>query len=255
MSNSSQPYASSRAILVATILAMSFLASCQTLPVSDDAADISKVLKLDAITFAADPGKVYVPLNEAIEYLGLVKEIDAEEGAVRINKQTFAGSSFHLLTDGTKLVTLTDLLRAGASVDRNEDSKQVTLKLRRKQFIAVVGAKSAEISLARQRLRAWQGARLVLDCRVSSGRGARTPSGHFRAGPYKARRHYSSLYNNAPMPWSVQVTGNIFIHGFSSVPNYPASHGCIRVPLDEGNPAKFFYEWVDKGTPITVTKE
>ncbi|NNM30037.1 MAG: L,D-transpeptidase, partial [Akkermansiaceae bacterium] len=87
-----------------------------------------------------------------------------------------------------------------------------------------------------------------------SGRNNRTPSGNFRAGPYKARRHFSSLYENAPMPWSVQVTGHVFIHGFTSVPKYPASHGCIRVPLTNGNPARFFYEWVDKGTPIRIAK-
>ena len=41
----------------------------------------------------------------------------------------------------------------------------------------------------------------------------------------------------------------------SSVPKYPASHGCIRVPLTEGNPAKLFYEWVSKGTPIEIVKK
>nr|NIP95410.1 L,D-transpeptidase family protein [Akkermansiaceae bacterium] len=87
------------------------------------------------------------------------------------------------------------------------------------------------------------------------GRRGSTPTGSFRAGPYKARRHYSSRYDNAPMPWSVQVTGHIFIHGFTSVPRYPASHGCIRLPLDGGNPARFFYEWIDKGTPIRVIRK
>ena len=53
----------------------------------------------------------------------------------------------------------------------------------------------------------------------------------------------------------VQINGNVFIHGFSSVPNYPASHGCIRMPLTNGNPAKFFYEWVQSGTPVSVTKD
>jgi lipoprotein-anchoring transpeptidase ErfK/SrfK len=66
--------------------------------------------------------------------------------------------------------------------------------------------------------------------------------------------HRSSRYHNAPMPWSVQVRGHVFIHGFTSVPRYPASHGCIRLPLDEGNPAKFFYEWIEPGTPVKVTR-
>lgn len=66
--------------------------------------------------------------------------------------------------------------------------------------------------------------------------------------------HYSSLYHNAPMPWSVQIYGHVFIHGFTSVPNYPASHGCIRLPLNEGNPARFFYEWIDNGSPVSVVR-
>ena len=90
---------------------------------------------------------------------------------------------------------------------------------------------------------------------VSTARaGKRTPRGMF-IPLFMKRMHYSSLYNNAPMPWSVQFNGHVFIHGFTSVPNYPASHGCIRVPLNEGNPAKFFYEWVLNGTPIKVTQE
>jgi lipoprotein-anchoring transpeptidase ErfK/SrfK len=54
------------------------------------------------------------------------------------------------------------------------------------------------------------------------------------------------------MPWSVQINGHIFIHGFSSVPAYPASHGCIRVPLTGPNPARCFYEWIHRGTPVAV---
>jgi lipoprotein-anchoring transpeptidase ErfK/SrfK len=111
------------------------------------------------------------------------------------------------------------------------------------------------VNLAKQQLHAWQGERLVLQCRVSSGRNGGTPAGDFVAGPYKSRTHYSSRYNNAAMPYSVQINGHIFIHGFTSVPKYPASHGCIRVPLNEGNPARFFYEWVDKGTPVKVMRK
>jgi lipoprotein-anchoring transpeptidase ErfK/SrfK len=64
--------------------------------------------------------------------------------------------------------------------------------------------------------------------------------------------HFSRLYHNAPMPYAVQLEGNFFIHGFSSVPGYPASHGCVRVPMTKDNPAKKFFEWVEPGTPIVV---
>lgn len=61
--------------------------------------------------------------------------------------------------------------------------------------------------------------------------------------------HYSRRYDNAPMPYSVHVGGNYFIHGFSSVPSYPASHGCIRLPVDA---AREFYGWITPGTPVRI---
>jgi lipoprotein-anchoring transpeptidase ErfK/SrfK len=117
------------------------------------------------------------------------------------------------------------------------------------------GPKRVIVDKTVQKLSAYEGERLVIESRVSTGQqGRRTPSGNFRAG-YKERMHYSTLYDNAPMPWSVQVNGNYFIHGYTSVPDFPASHGCIRMPLDGDNPAKRFYDWVEKGTPIRVTGE
>src|SRR5438552_10134233 len=113
--------------------------------------------------------------------------------------------------------------------------------------------KRVEVDLANQRLRAYQGALCVLDSHISSGReGRKTPPGDFKAGPVKSPMHRSRLYHNAPMPWSVQVHGNVFIHGFQKVPRHPASHGCIRLPLVGANPAKWFYDWIDIGTPISI---
>jgi lipoprotein-anchoring transpeptidase ErfK/SrfK len=112
--------------------------------------------------------------------------------------------------------------------------------------------KRVEIDKSIQMLRAYEGERLVFESRVSTGKWDRsTPNGQFQASS-KQRMHYSKLYHNAPMPYSVEVTGNVFIHGFSSVPRRPASHGCIRLPLDGDNPAKRFYEWIELGTPIEI---
>ncbi len=113
--------------------------------------------------------------------------------------------------------------------------------------------KRVVVDKSTQMLRAYDGDKLVLETRVSTGKWDKsTPNGEFNAG-YKERMHYSRLFENAPMPYSVHVTDNVFIHGFSSVPRHPASHGCIRVPLGKGNPAKQFYDWVEPGTPIEVT--
>lgn len=117
-------------------------------------------------------------------------------------------------------------------------------------FAQAAGGKRVVINKSRQVLRAYEGNELVFQTRISTGkRGKETPNGYFRAGG-KHRMHYSSRYHNAPMPYSVVVAGNYFIHGYTSVPNYPASNGCIRLPIPE---AEWFYYWVTPGTPIRIT--
>lgn len=220
-------------ILLSALTSILFVSCAFDQQVSINGADSPAV---DGITFANEQGEIYLPLGEVEVFL--VKQL--------------ASQKRRTLSDGTLLVALADLEKAGAKVLRDVSGQSAVISRGRHRLKVKVGAKRAEVKLSEQRLRAWQGDRLVLSSRVSSGRSGRTPTGKFLAGPYKARRHYSSLYNDAPMPYSVQVSGNIFIHGFTSVPNYPASHGCIRVPLDEGNPARFFYEWVSVGTPVEV---
>ncbi|MDB4438577.1 L,D-transpeptidase [bacterium] len=222
-----------KSILLSAIASTLFVSCASDQRVSIDQVDPQVI---QGITFAEETGKIFLPLGEVEVFMSNQLEWKKRR----------------TLTDGTLLITLMDMEKTGSKVLRNASGQSAEVSQGKHHFKVVVGAKRAEVDLAKQRLRAWQGDRLVLSSRVSSGRSGRTPSGKFFAGPYKARRHYSSLYNNAPMPYSVQVSGNVFIHGFTSVPDYPASHGCIRVPLDEGNPAKFFYEWVSVGTPIQV---
>ena len=117
------------------------------------------------------------------------------------------------------------------------------------------GPRRVVVSISEQKLRAYDGGWLVFETRVSTGHeGKHTPTGHFRALD-KELIHYSSRYDNAPMPFSVRFHGNFYLHGFSVVPDYPASHGCIRLPLREGdfNPARQFYEWVRIGTRVRVS--
>jgi lipoprotein-anchoring transpeptidase ErfK/SrfK len=158
------------------------------------------------------------------------------------------------------LLTIT-LLSSGATAGAQEGllsrlfkgEKQASHEKSKKANHSLFGGpKRVEITLTEQQLRAYEGNRLVMQTRISSGKNRGTPTGNFTAGPYKAENHYSSLYDNAHMPWSVQVFGNIFVHGFAEVPDYPASRGCIRVPVTGNNLAKRFYNWVETGTPIRV---
>ena len=66
-----------------------------------------------------------------------------------------------------------------------------------------------------------------------------TPSGTFRPQSL-ARHHRSTLYNNAPMPYSIFYDGNFAIHGTTHVSRLggPASRGCVR--LHPSNAATLF---------------
>ena len=97
-----------------------------------------------------------------------------------------------------------------------------------------VGARAsvdAEIDLSSQRMVVTIDGTYYATWPVSTARrGYVTPVGSFR--PYLLRRmHYSSKYENAPMPHSVFFRGDYAIHGTDYVKSLgrPASHGCVRL--------------------------
>lgn len=67
--------------------------------------------------------------------------------------------------------------------------------------------------------------------RVSTGRsGWRTPTGTFRPQSMQVR-HFSTLFNGAPMPYSIFFHGHFAVHGTNEIRNLGrrASHGCVRL--------------------------
>lgn len=208
---------------------------------------------IDGITFAENPSVLYAPLRETAEALGWRVSYFGP-GDIFVND---AELNFNMrsLLDGTTLVQVRDLAKLGAEVLWDAEAREAVLYATNEVRVRL-GEKRVFISKSDQEIKAWQGDRLVFSSQVSTGRrGHQTPNGDFVAGPYKARMHRSSLYDDAPMPWSVQITGNIFVHGYHTVPNRPDSHGCIRLPVSGANYAKWFYDWVEIGTPVSVTGE
>ena len=64
-------------------------------------------------------------------------------------------------------------------------------------------------------------------------RGYRTPVGSYK--PYSLQRmHYSRLYDDTPMPYSIFFRGGYAIHGTAEIRNLgrPVSHGCVRLSPD-----------------------
>ncbi len=81
-----------------------------------------------------------------------------------------------------------------------------------------------------QRIDIYRGTTLLKSSRISTGkRGHETPLGVYSILG-KSRHHRSNIYSNAPMPYMQRITWSGMALHQGHVPNYPASHGCIRLP-------------------------
>lgn len=90
---------------------------------------------------------------------------------------------------------------------------------------------TAKIDISSQRMYVYKNGRRLYSWKVSTGRGRyRTPTGSYRPTVMR-RMHYSSKYNNAPMPFSIFFRGGYAIHGTNHISRLgrPASHGCVRL--------------------------
>lgn len=86
------------------------------------------------------------------------------------------------------------------------------------------------VNLETQRLVLFRNGVPIAASTVSTGSpGHDTPTGVFTI-LQKRKEHYSSTYNNAPMPNMQRLTRRgIALHA-GKLPGYPASHGCVRLP-------------------------
>ena len=80
-------------------------------------------------------------------------------------------------------------------------------------------------------------------------RGHSTPMGVFSV-IQKHKLHHSNIYSGAPMPYMQRITwSGIAIHA-GVLPGYPASHGCIRMPMSF---AVKMWNWTRMGARVIVT--
>jgi hypothetical protein len=81
-----------------------------------------------------------------------------------------------------------------------------------------------EISKGRQVLFAVRGGRVELVVHVSTGATGNTPLGHWRI--------YRKVVGWSWVLWyPMYFLRGFAVHGYPDVPAYPASHGCVRVPM------------------------
>jgi hypothetical protein len=87
------------------------------------------------------------------------------------------------------------------------------------------------VNLATQRAVLFRNGVPMAASTVSSGKpGHDTPTGVFTI-LQKNKEHYSSTYNNAAMPNMQRLTWKgVALHA-GKLPGYPASHGCVRLPI------------------------
>ena len=100
-----------------------------------------------------------------------------------------------------------------------------------------------EVSKELQVLFVVRDGQVALIVPVSTGATGNTPLGTWHV--------YSRVpgYNAEQMYYSSFFTGAFAIHGYHSVPAYPASHGCVRIPIWV---AKRVYSLIDYGTTVYI---
>ncbi len=109
------------------------------------------------------------------------------------------------------------------------------------------------VSLDDQSLRLFDGTNVIEQSNISSGKsGHDTPTGVFSILG-KKKYHESNIYSSAPMPYMQRLTwSGIALHESGSVPPFPASHGCVRLP--EGF-ASTLYKLTPHGTHVIISNE
>ena len=120
-----------------------------------------------------------------------------------------------------------------------------------------LGPTHTEVDLDRQVLLVWGDGLLELVTHVSSGSGqsycedghcgdAVTPVGDYRFQRRIAGERHAPL---GVLYDPVYFTGGIAVHGAPSVPDHPASHGCVRIPM---HISPYFQGLVADGEPIAT---
>jgi hypothetical protein len=112
-----------------------------------------------------------------------------------------------------------------------------------------------EVSLAEQKVRAWEGNKVIMEYLISSGKWSQTPKGNFNIW-YKTRsqkmeggnKELGTYYYLPNVPHNMFFYKGYALHGAYWHSNFgtPMSHGCVNEPL--ANAAEIF-EWAGPVVP------
>ncbi|MCA1513078.1 L,D-transpeptidase [Bradyrhizobium sp. NBAIM01] len=105
------------------------------------------------------------------------------------------------------------------------------------------------VSIDRQKMTVYDKAGVFAESPVSTGmKGHSTPMGVFSI-IQKHKFHRSNLYSGAPMPYMQRITWSGVAMHAGALPGYPASHGCIRMPMAF---AMKMWNWTRMGARVIV---
>lgn len=114
------------------------------------------------------------------------------------------------------------------------------------------GPVAVVVSIPQQLVHVYRnGVRIAVSTCSTGKQGHSTPRGVFVV-LQKDKDHHSSTYNNAPMPNMNRLTwSGIALHA-GDLPGYPASHGCVRLPLEF---SELLFEITHLGTPVIIADD
>lgn len=106
------------------------------------------------------------------------------------------------------------------------------------------------VSIDRQKVTIYDSNGVFAESPVSTGmKGHSTPMGVFSV-IQKHKFHHSNIYSGAPMPYMQRITWSGIAMHAGVLPGYPASHGCIRMPMAF---AVKMWNWTKMGARVLVT--
>ena len=105
------------------------------------------------------------------------------------------------------------------------------------------------VSIERQKVTIYDSNGVFAESPVSTGmKGHSTPMGVFSV-IQKHKFHHSNIYSGAPMPYMQRITWSGVAMHAGVLPGYPASHGCIRMPMAF---AVKMWNWTKMGARVIV---
>lgn len=106
------------------------------------------------------------------------------------------------------------------------------------------------VSIDRQKVTVYDSNGVFAEAPVSTGmKGHSTPMGVFSV-IQKHKFHHSNIYSGAPMPYMQRITWSGVAMHAGVLPGYPASHGCIRMPMAF---AVKMWNWTKMGARVIVS--